>query len=141
MATAYYMFNKIILDIITIKFDIQVDDKTITQSALLHDDIPGYDLLTLEFVLPPEDDDKDLILKEENSEIYAHLENVLVHMIDAQDIAIFKSQKDYVRNKQKLSEYIHYTQMLQVLSVIFSYAAFTCDILLVITLIIFFIKY
>ena len=35
-----------------------------------------------------------------------HLENVLVHMIDAQDIAIFKSQKDYVRNKQKLLEYI-----------------------------------
>ena len=92
-------------------------------------------------MLPPVDDDKDLILKEENPEIYAHLENVLVHMIDAQDIAIFKSQKDYVRNKQKLSEYIHYTQMWQVLSVIFSYAAFTCDILLVITLVVFFIRY
>ena len=123
------------------KFDIQVDDTTITQSALLHDDIPGYNLLTLEFVLPPEDDDKDLILEEENSEIYVHLENVLVHMIDAQDVAIFKSQKDYARNKQKLSEYIHYAQMWQVLSVIFSYAAFICDILLVITLIVFFIKY
>ena len=62
-------------------------------------------------------------------------------MIDAQDVAIFKSQKYYVRNKQKCLEYIHYTQMWQVLSVIFSYAAFTCDILLVITLIIFFIRY
>ena len=122
------------------KFNIQVDDKTITQSALLHDDIPGYDLPTLEFVLPPEDDNKDLILKEENSEIYAHPENVLVHMIDTQDVTIFKSQKDYVRNKQKLSEYIHYAQMWQVLLVIFSYAAFTCDILPVITLMVFFIK-
>ena len=56
----------------------------------------------LEFVLPPVNDNEDLILKEENPEIYAHLENILVHMIDAQDIAIFKSQKDYVRNKQKL---------------------------------------
>ena len=139
--TTYYTFNKIILDIITVKFDIQVDEQTITQSALLHDDIPEYYLLTLEFVLPPEDDDKDLILKEENSEIYVHLENVLVHMINTQDVAIFKSKKDYVRNKQKLSEYIHYAQMWQVLLVIFSYAAFTCDILLVITLIIFFIKY
>ena len=27
-------------------------------------------------------------------------------MIDAQDVAIFKSQKDYVRNKQKLLEYM-----------------------------------
>ena len=90
--TTYYTFNKIILDVITVKFDIQVDDTTITQSALLHDDIPGYDLPTLEFVLPPEDDDKDLILKEENSEIYVHLENVLVYMIDIQDVAIFKSQ-------------------------------------------------
>ena len=78
--TIYYTFNKIILDIITVKFDIQVDDTTITQSALLHDDIPGYDLPTLEFVLPPEDDDKDLILEEENSEIYAHLELSLIHI-------------------------------------------------------------
>ena len=88
------------------KFDIQVDNKTITQSTLLHDDIPVYNLPTLEFVLPLVDDDKDLIHEEENPEIYVHLENVLVHMINAQDFVIFKSQKDYVRNKQKLLEYI-----------------------------------
>ena len=139
--TTYYTFNKIILDVITTKFNIQVDDTTITQSALLYDDIPGYDLLTLEFMLPLEDDDKDLILEEENSEIYAHLENILMHMIDAQDIAIFKSEKDYAKNKQKLSEYIRYAQMWQVLSVICSYVAFIFNILLVITLIVFFIKY
>ena len=139
--TTYYAFNKIILDVVTVKFDIKVDNRTITQATLLHDDIPGYNLPTLEFGLPLVNDDEDLILEEENLEIYAHLENILVHMIDAQDIAIFKSQKDYVRNKQKLSEYIHYAQMWQVLSVIFSYAAFTCDIILVITLIVFFIKY
>ena len=139
--TTYYTFNKIILDVITVKFDIQVDDRTITQSTLLHDDIPGYNLPTLEFVLPPVNDYEDLILKEENLEIYAHLENVLVHMIDTQDIAILKSQKDYVRNKQKLSEYICYAQKWQVLSVIFSYVAFTCNIILVLTLIVFFIRY
>ena len=104
--TTYYAFNKIILDIITVKFDIQVDDNTITQPAFLHDDIPGYNLQTLEFILPPLDDDKDLILKEDNPEIYAHLENVLVHVIEAQDIAIFKSKRDYVRNKQTFLEYI-----------------------------------
>ena len=109
--TTYYALNKIILDVITVKFDIQVDNRIITQSTLLHDDIPGYNLPTLEFVLPPVNDDADLILKEGNPEIYMHLENILVHMINAQDIAIFKSQKDYVRNKQKLSEYIHYAQM------------------------------
>ena len=49
-------------------------------------------------------------------------------MIDTQDVAIFISQKDYIRNKQKLSEYIRYTQNWQALLVIFSYAAFTCDI-------------
>ena len=139
--TTYYAFNKIILDIITEKFDIQVDDRTITQSTLLHDDIPGYNLLTLEFVLPAVNDAEDLLLKEENSEIYAHLENVLVHMIDMQDVAIFKSQKDYIRNKQKLLEYICYAQTWQVLSVIFSCVAFTCNIILVLTLIVFFIRY
>ena len=51
-------------------------------------------------MLPPVNDDEDLILKEKNLEIYVHLENVLVHMIDTQDIAIFKSQKDYVRNNR-----------------------------------------
>ena len=139
--TMYYTFNKIILDVITVKFDIQVDDRTITQSTLLHDDIPGYNLLTLEFVLPPVNDDEELILEEENLEIYVHLENVLVHMIDTQDVAIFKSQKDYIRNKQELLEYIHYAQMWQVLSVILSDVAFTCHIILVLTLIIFFIRY
>ena len=113
--TTYYTFNKIILDIITVKFDIQVDDRTITQYILLYDDIPGYNLPTLEFVLPLVNDDEDLIPKEENPEIYVHLENVLVHMIDTQDIVICKSQKDYVRNKQKLSEYICYAQMWQIL--------------------------
>ena len=48
---------------------------------------------------PPVNDDEYLILKEENPEIYTHLENVLVHMIDTQDVAIFKSQKHYIRNK------------------------------------------
>ena len=98
--TTYYAFNKIILDVITVKFDIQVDDRTVAQSTLLHDNIPGYNLPTLESALPPVNDDEDLILEEENLEIYAHLENVLVHMIDTQDVAIFKSQKDYIRNNQ-----------------------------------------
>ena len=137
----YYVFNKVILDIIRVKFDIQAYDKTITQSTLLHDDIPGYNLQTLEFVLPPVNDDEDLILKGENPEIYVHLENILVHMISAQDVVIFKSQKDYIRNKQILLEYIHYAQMWQVLLIIFSYAAFTCDIIFVLTLIILFIRY
>ena len=140
MAT-YYTFNKIILDVITVKFNIQVDDRTITQSTLLHDGIPGYNLPTLEFVLLQVNDDEDVILEEENTEIYVHLENVLVHIINMQDIAIFKSQKDYVRNKQKLLEYICYAQNWQVLLVIFSYVAFTCNIILVLTLIVFFIRY
>ena len=62
-------------------------------------------------MLPPVNDDEYHILKEENPEIYMHLENILVHMINVQDIEIFKSQKDYVRNKQKLSEYICYAQI------------------------------
>ena len=101
----------------------------------------GYFTIYYAFVLPPVNDDEDLILEEENPEIYVHLENVLVHMINAQDIANFKSQKDHVRNKQKLLEYICYAQMWHVLLVIFSYVTFTCNILLVLTLIIFFIRY
>ena len=53
--TTYYAFNKIVLDVLTKKFNIQVDDDTVTQLALLHSDIPGYDLLALDFVSPPEE--------------------------------------------------------------------------------------
>ena len=65
--TTYYTFSKIILDVITVKFDIQVDDRTIIQSTLLHVDIPGYNLLTLKFVLPPVNDDEDLVLRRTKS--------------------------------------------------------------------------
>ena len=54
---------------------------------------------------------------------------------------IFKSKRDYVRNEQKLLEYIQYTQIWQVLLVICSYATFICYILLLLALIVFFIKY
>ena len=47
--TTYYFFNEIVLDVITEKFDIQVDKNTKTQATLLHDDIPGYDLCMIPF--------------------------------------------------------------------------------------------
>ena len=83
--TTYYSFNKIVLDIITEKFDIQVDENTRNQAALLHDDIPGYDLPTIDFVQITTDQDEDVsILEGDNLQIYAYLDNVLVHMIDNQ---------------------------------------------------------
>ena len=105
--SAYYSFNKIVLDVITEKFDIQVDENTKTQATLLHNDIPGYDLPTIDFVQTSTDNDEDVsILEEDNSQIYAHLDNVLVHMIDKQQIAIFKSKQDFNKNKEKISQYI-----------------------------------
>ena len=80
--TTYYAFNKIVLDVLKEKFNIQVDDNTITQSALLHSDIPGYDTPALDFVSPPEEAQENHILQEEDAMIYTHLEKVLKHMID-----------------------------------------------------------
>ena len=137
--TTYYSFNKIVLDVITEKFDIQVDENTQTQAALLHDNIPGYDLPTIDFVQTSEDDDEDIsILQEDNPQIYAHLDNVLVHMIAKQEAAIFKSKQDFNRNKEKISEYIKYAE---VISIICSYTAMACDVLLIVTMIVFFLKY
>ena len=48
--TTYYAFNWIVLDVIMEKFDIQVDEDAITQSMLLHSDIPGYDLPAINFI-------------------------------------------------------------------------------------------
>ena len=136
--TTYYAFNKIVLDIITEKFDIQVDENTKTQAALLHDDIPGYDLPTIDFVQTSKDNDEDVsILEEDNPQIYAHLDNVLIHMIDKQEAAIFKSKQDFNQNKEKISEHIKYAENWQIILVICSYAAMACDIFLIIAMIVF----
>ena len=140
--TTYYLFNKIVLDVITKKFNMQVDENTKTQATLLYDDIPGYDLLTIDFVQTTTDNDEDVsILEEDNSQIYAHLDNVLVHMIDNQEAALFKSKQDFNKNKEKISQYIKYAENWQVTSVICSYTAMACDVLLIIAMIVFLLKY
>ena len=62
-------------------------------------------------------------------------------MIDKQETAIFKSKQDFNKNKEKISQYIKYTENWQVVLVICPYAAMACDVLLVITMIIFLLKY
>ena len=114
--TTYYAFNKIVLDMLMEKFNIQVDDNTITQLALLHSDIPGYDLPSLDFVSAPEEAQENHILEEEDSTIYTHLE-------------------------RKFTQYLKYAEIWQSTSVICSYVAFLCDILLIVMFITFFIKY
>ena len=140
--TTCYSFNKIILDVITKKFYIQVDENTKTQATLLHDDIPGYDLPTIDFVQTTTDNDEDVsILEEDNSQIYAHLNNVLVHMIDNHQAAIFKLTQDFNKNKEKILQYIKYAENWQVASVICSYTAMACDVLLIVAMIGFLLKY
>ena len=137
--TTYYSFNKIVLDVIMEKFNIQVDENTRNQAALLHDDIPGYDLPTIDTTT---DQDEDVsILEEDNLQIYAHLDNVLVHMIDKQQTAIFKSNQDFNKNKEKISQYMKYTENWQVASIICSYMAMACDVLLIVAMIAFLLKY
>ena len=72
--------------------------------------------------------DEDVsILIEDNSQIYAYLDNVLVHMIDKQQTAIFKSNHNFNKNKEKISQYIKYAENWQVASVICFYTAMACD--------------
>ena len=100
--TTYYAFNKIVLDVISEKFYIQVDKNTKTQATLLHDDIPGYDLPTIDFIQTSTDNDEDIsILDQDHSQIYAHLDNVLVHMIDNQEAAISNLNKILIKIKRK----------------------------------------
>ena len=69
--TTYYAFNKIVLDVLMEKFNIQVDDNAVTQLALLHNDIPGYNLTILNFMSPSEEAQENHILKED-SMIYTY---------------------------------------------------------------------
>ena len=97
---------------------------------------------TIDFLQTNTDKDEDIsILEEDNSQIYAHLNNVLVHMIDNQQTAIFKLNQDFNKNKEKISQYIKYAENWQVASVICSYMAMACDVLLIIAMIFFLLKY
>ena len=97
---------------------------------------------TIDFAQITTVQDEDVsILEEDNSQIYAHLDNVLVHMIDNQQTAIFKLNQDFNKNKEKISQYIKYTENWQVASVICSYTAMACDVLLIVAMIIFLLKY
>ena len=106
--TTYYAFNWIVLDVLTEKFNIQVDEDTITQST--QSDIPGYDLPAIDFMSPLEEAQESHILEEQDAMIYTHLEKVLVHIIDEQDAQIFKSCNDYVQNKRKFLHYLKYAE-------------------------------
>ena len=91
---------------------------------------------TIDFVQTSKDDDEDIsILEEDNPQIYAHLDNVLVHVIDKQEAAIFKLKQDFNRNKEKILEYIKYAENWQIILVICSYTAMACDILLIVAMI------
>ena len=58
---------------LTEKFNIQVDEDTVTQSTLLCSDIPGYDLPAIDFISPSEEAQESRILKEQDAMIYTHL--------------------------------------------------------------------
>ena len=97
---------------------------------------------TIDFVQTATDNDEDVsILEEDNSQIYAYLDNVLVHMIDNRQASIFKSKQDFNNNKEKMSQYIKYAENWQVTSVICSYTAMACDVLLIVAMIVFLLKY
>ena len=62
--TKYYAFNRIVLDVLMEKFNIQVDEDTVTQLMLLHSNIPGYDLPAIDFLSPSEEAKQSHILEE-----------------------------------------------------------------------------
>ena len=62
-------------------------------------------------------------------------------MIDNQQTAILKSNQDFNKNKEKISQYIKYAENWQVASVICSYTAIACDVLLIVAVIVFLLKY
>ena len=97
---------------------------------------------TIDFVQTSIDNDEDVsILEEDDLQIYAHLDNVLVHMTDHQQIAIFKLNQDFNKNEEKILQYIKYAENWQVASVMCSYTVMACDVLLIVAMIIFLLKY
>ena len=70
--TTYFAFNRIVLDMLMEKFDIQVDDNTITHSMLLHSNRLWF--TSHQFCVTIKRAQESHILTEEDSTIYTHLE-------------------------------------------------------------------
>ena len=51
------------------KFNIQIEDDTITQLMLLHSYIPGYDLPAINFISPSEEAQESYILEEQDATV------------------------------------------------------------------------
>ena len=62
-------------------------------------------------------------------------------MIDNQQTAIFKLNQDFNKNKEKILQYIKYAENWQVASVMCSYMAIACDVILIIAMIVCLLKY
>ena len=61
-----------------------------------------YNLPTINFVQTTTDNDEDVsILEEDNLQIYAHLDNVLVHMIDNQQQPFLNRIKISIKIRRK----------------------------------------
>ena len=62
-------------------------------------------------------------------------------MIDKQEAAIVKSKQDFNQNKEKILEYIKYVENWQIILVTCFYTATACDILFIVVMIVFLLKY
>ena len=62
-------------------------------------------------------------------------------MTDNQQTAIFKSNQDFNKNKEKILQCIKYAENWQVASVMCSYMAIACDVILIVAMIVFLLKY
>ena len=61
--------------------------------------------------------------------------------IHRQYVRYEQSNQDFNKNKEKISQYIKYAENWQVASVICSYTAMACDVLLIVAMIVFLLKY
>ena len=95
-------------------------------------------LFSIETVPVPLDAEKYIEDKRECTQII--LETEYIALTENNYVPLTQVQTSFCA-KIGHTYYCEYAQMWQVLLVIFSYVAFTCDIILVLTLIIFFIRY
>ena len=62
-------------------------------------------------------------------------------MVDDQQMAIFKLNQDFNKNKEKILQYIKYAENWQVASVMCSFTVIACDEILIVAMIVFLLKY
>ena len=101
--TTYYAINKIIFDYLEAKLDFKLESSFTDMFDKQHTKVPVYNLPNLNIKAL---DKYDNVLNQNYEDVFAELEEVLVHMVNDQDEELYRSDIEFFKNQKNFKTYM-----------------------------------